>query len=146
MQKMSADFSAEKIIQPGRKMISLRAVPPSGRIGDGQEIKNIEANIVLQGGTLKDALAQKNLTEEMLRDQIKIQKKVEKLIADKIQVTQEEIDKFISDSKISVPKEKSAEIKKQAGDQLRNQKINQEAQKLISMLKSQAKITYYINL
>ncbi len=146
LEKQSGKSTLDSLIT--EKLIENEAAKKGIVVSDdevNQEIKNIEANIVAQGGTFKDALAQKGLTEEVLRSQIKIQKKVEKLLANKIQVTEEEINKFISDSKISVPKEKSAEIKKQAEDQLRNQKLGQEAQQWITMLKAQAKITYYIN-
>lgn len=107
--------------------------------------KAIEANIAQQGGTLKDALLQKGLTEEDLKKQIKIQKKVEKLLADKIGVTQDEVTKFMTDNKVVPPKGKEAETKTQVEAQLRNQKLGQEAQKWIAALKSQAKITHYVD-
>src|SRR3989344_7105617 len=74
-----------------------------------QEIKKIEAQVTSQGGTLKDALAQQNMTEEKLREQITIQKKLEKLLGDKIAVSDAEIDAYVSENKVSPPKDVKTE-------------------------------------
>ena len=131
----------EKLI--GHEAAKKGVVVSNDEVAAGE--KAIEANIVQQGGTLKEALAQKSLTEDDLKRQIKIQKEVEKLLADKIQVTQDEVTKFITDSKVPVPQGKEAEIHAQVDAQLRNQKLGIEAQKWIAGLKSAAKITHYVN-
>ena len=111
-----------------------------------QEIKKIEAQVTSQGGTLKDALAQQNMTEEKLREQITIQKKLEKLLADKVAVSDTEIDAYIKENKTTPPKDvKVEDFKKQIGDQLKQQKFQQVAQKWVSDLKTNAKINYYVN-
>jgi len=91
-----------------------------------QEIKKIEAQVTSQGGTLKDALAQQNMTEEKLREQITIQKKLEKVLADKVAVSDTEIDAYIKENKTTPPKDvKVEDFKKQIGDQLKQQKFQQ---------------------
>ncbi|OGI97565.1 hypothetical protein A3A11_01910 [Candidatus Nomurabacteria bacterium RIFCSPLOWO2_01_FULL_43_15] len=111
-----------------------------------QEIKKIEAQVTSQGGTLKDALAQQNMTEEKLREQITIQKKLEKVLADKVAVSDTEIDAYIKENKTTPPKDvKVEDFKKQIGDQLKQQKFQQVAQKWVSDLKTNAKINYYVN-
>jgi len=110
-----------------------------------KEIKNIEALITKQGSTLQNVLIQKGLTEETLRTQLRTQKKIEKLLADKIQVTDTEVSRYVLDNKIPLPKGKEAEIKKQVADQLHNKKLNQEAQQWLAGLRVQAKIKYYVN-
>lgn len=111
-----------------------------------EQIKKIEAQVLGQGGTLKDALAQQNMTEEKLREQITIQKKLEKLLADKVAVSDAEIDTYIKESKASPPKDvKIEDFRKQLGDQLKQQKFQKEAQKWVSDLKTNAKIQYYVN-
>ena len=111
-----------------------------------QEIKKIEAQVTGQGGTLKDALAQQNMTEEKLREQITIQKKLEKVLADKVAVSDTEIDAYIKENKTTPPKDvKVEDFKKQIGDQLKQQKFQQVAQKWVSDLKTNAKINYYVN-
>jgi len=110
------------------------------------EIDKIEAQVTAQGGTLEMALAQQGMTEEKLREQITIQKKLEKLLADKVAVTEAEIDTYIKDSKATPPKDvKMEDFRKQIGEQLKGQKFQQEAQKWVSDLTTSAKIKYYVN-
>ena len=111
-----------------------------------EEIKKIEAQVASQGGTLEMALTQQGMTEEKLREQITIQKKLEKLLADKVAITEAEIDTYIKDSKATPPKDaKMEDFRKQISDQLKQQKFQQEAQKWVSDLTASAKIKYYVN-
>lgn len=111
-----------------------------------EQIKQIEAQVTSQGGTLKDALAQQNMTEEKLREQVTVQKKLEKLLADKVAVSDTEIDAYIKESKASPPKDvKIEDFRKQLSDQLKQQKFQEEAQKWVTDLKTNAKIKYYVN-
>ncbi len=111
-----------------------------------EEIKKIEAQVASQGGTLEAALAQQGMTEEKLREQITIQKKLEKLLANKVAVTNAEVDTYIKDSKATPPKDvKMEDFRKQISEQLKQQKFQQEAQKWISDLTASAKIKYYVN-
>lgn len=110
------------------------------------EIEKIKTQVASQGGTLEMALAKQGMTEEKLREQITIQKKLEKLLADKVVVTETEIDTYIKDSKATPPKDvKMEDFRKQVGDQLKQQKFQQEAQKWVSDLTASAKIKYYVN-
>lgn len=113
----------------------------------GEEIKKIEAQVASQGGgTLKDALATQGMTEEKLREQITIQKKLEKLLAAAITVSSAEIDAYIKDNKVVSPKGvKTEDFRKELSDQLKQQKFQQEAQKWVSGLTAGAKIKYYVN-
>lgn len=108
------------------------------------EIKKIDTQLSSQGQNLKDALARQGMTEEKLREQITIQKKLETLLADKATVTAAEIDAFIKTSKATPPKDvKMEDFKKQIGERLKQQKLQQEAQKWVSELTKNAKIKYY---
>lgn len=111
-----------------------------------EEIKKIEVQVTGRGGTLEMALTQQGMTEEKLREQITIQKKLEKLLADKVAVTEAEIDTYIKDSKATPPKDmKMEDFRKQNSDRLKQQKFQQEAQKWVSDLTASAKIKYYVN-
>jgi len=110
------------------------------------EIEKIKAQVTAQGGTLEMALAQQGMTEEKLREQITVQKKLEKLLADKVAVTEAEIDTYIKDSKATTPKDmKIEDFRKQISEQLKGQKFQQEAQKWVADLTAKAKIKYYVN-
>lgn len=110
-----------------------------------QEIKIVENGILAQGSTLDMALLQQGLTMDSLRDRIRTQKMVEKLLADKITISEAEVNAYITTNKISLPKGGETEAKTQIADQLRGEKLNQEAQSWLAGLKSSAKIKYYIN-
>ena len=109
------------------------------------EIKKIEDRILAQGGTLDAALASQGMTTDDLKKQIILQKEVEKLVADKINVTDEEVAQYIKDNKVSIPKGEEAAANDQIKNELRNQKLNKETDALIAALKSQAKIRYFVN-
>jgi len=109
------------------------------------DIVKIEAQVANRGGTLKDALVAQGMTEEQLREQITVQKKLEKLLADKIQVRDEEVNQYIKDNKITIQKGEEINTKNQIQEQLRGQKLNQEAQQWISTLRTEAKIKYYVD-
>lgn len=110
------------------------------------EIKKIEEQVATQGGTLDQALAQQGMTKEKLVEQITTQKKLERLLADKVAVTDAEIDAYIKDSKATLPKDmKMEDFRKKIGDQLKQQKFQTEAQKWVSDLTASAKIKYYVN-
>jgi len=109
------------------------------------EIKKIEDQIVAQGGTLDAALAAQGMSMENLKKQIILQKEVEKLVVDKINVTDEEVAQYIKDNAISIPEGQEATTTAQIKDGLRNQKLSTEGNALIATLKSQAKIRYFVN-
>ena len=109
------------------------------------EIKKIEDQIVAQGATLDAALAAQRMSMEDLKKQIIFQMEVEKLVADKINVTDEEVAQYIKDNAISIPEGQEATTTAQIKDELRNQKLSTEGKALIATLKSQAKIRYFVN-
>ncbi len=111
-----------------------------------EEIKKIEEQVASQGGTLDQALTMQGMTKEKLVEQITIQKKLEKLLTDKVAVTEAEVDTYIKASKATPPKEvKMEDFRKQISDQLKQQKFQGEAQKWVADLTASAKIKYYVN-
>lgn len=109
------------------------------------KIKEIEAGVATQGGTLEDALASQGMTMEQLREQIETQLKLENLLATKVQVSPEEVDVYITENKITPPKDVSLdEVKAQVGEQLKQEKFQTEAQKWVAAITEKANIKYYI--
>lgn len=109
------------------------------------EIAKIEEQIKTQGGTLDAVLTQQGMTRKDMAEQISLQKKLEKLIADKIQVSDEEAAKLLADSKVAVPKGEEEKYKAQAKEQIRGQKLNDAAGAFIESLRTQASIKYFVN-
>lgn len=108
-----------------------------------QEIKNIEEQVSVQGQTLDALLTEQGMTRADLIKQITTQKKIEKILADKILVTDEEVDKYINDNKIKIPKGQELELKSQIGNQLKQGKFQQEVTSWVDGLRSQAEIKFY---
>ena len=108
-------------------------------------IKNIEEQVIAQGATLDAALSAQGMSMEDLKKQIIFQKEVEKLVADKINVTNEELAQYIKDNAISIPEGQEAAAAAQIKDELINQKLSTESNALIATLRSQAKIRYFVN-
>jgi len=109
------------------------------------QIKAIENQVATQGNTLDAALAEAGMSMDDLKKQIIFQKEIEKLLADKINVTDEEVRQYIEDNKIPIPQGQEATIADQIKNEIRNQKLNTEVQALIANLKSKAKIQRFVN-
>jgi hypothetical protein len=68
------------------------------------------------------------------------------LLADKVIVSEAEIEAYIKDSKATLPKDvKMEDFRKQISEQLKGQKFQSEAQQWVSDLTTNAKIKYYVN-
>jgi len=108
------------------------------------EIKKIEAQVSAQGGTLDEALAQQGMTMEILQDQIESQLKLEKALADKITVTDEEITAFMKENDVVPPAGTDvAAVKAQIADKLKQEKLQTEAPAWIKEVTDKASVKYY---
>jgi hypothetical protein len=85
------------------------------------------------------ALKQNNTSEEELKDQLSIQILVEKLLKDKIKITDGEVSKYKKENKEFVGEMSTAEIK----DTLKSQKLNEAFNPWFEELKKKANITTY---
>lgn len=110
-----------------------------------QEIKQLEENFAKQGQDLNQLLDLQGMTRDRLREQIKIQKIVEKIAGKDVNITDQEVDDYIEENKDSIPKDLDIEeIKENIKEQLRQQKINQKIQLWIESLHDKAKINYFL--
>ncbi len=108
------------------------------------EVKKIEDSVTKQGGTLKEALDQQGMTEEDLREQLLLQKKLEKLLGDRIEVTDDEVTRYMAQGDGLAPSGISdADFRDQIREQLKGQKFNEEVGKWIAAAKAKASIRYY---
>ncbi len=108
------------------------------------EIKKIKDQIIAQGGDINALLAEQGMSMDDLEKQIMLQKQVEKLVGDKISVTDEEINEYIKDNSVSIPSGQETTMRDQIKSELAGQKINTAAQTLITELKAKAKIKYFV--
>jgi len=109
------------------------------------ELKTIEDQVKAQGATLDQVLTEQGVTLEYLRNQIAVQKELEGLLADQIQVSDDDVAKYITDNKVTIPKGEEAASKEQIKNQLKQQKLSDAAGTLLESLRSKSKINYFIN-
>lgn len=124
----------ELILQEGRKT--------NVTIADAEvdtEIKNISTNIEAQGTTIEQALAGQNMTLDDLKEQIVIQKTLEKLIADKAEVSDEELTQAVA-SLVEGGQEDTPELREQIKAELVSAKQSQEIQALLTALRESANV------
>lgn len=147
LEKNSGQQALDIIIT--KKLIETEAVKAGVSISKEEleaEIKTIEDQVSTQGGTLEMALAQQGITGEQFREQLELQKKLEKILADTVQVTDEEVNQYLAQSQAPIPAgTDESEFKNQIREQLKNQKFNVEADKWITGIKGNAEIRYYVD-
>ena len=109
------------------------------------EVDNIRKQLQASGQTLDSALKAEGATMEQFRKQIMLQKTLENILADKIQVTQAEVDKFIEDNKSAIPEGMAKEeVEKIAQQNVRSQKLSTEFKNWLDMVKTKSSINYLV--
>lgn len=109
------------------------------------EIKKLEEQVASQGGTLEEALTAQGMSMEILRTQIKTQKGLEQLLADKVMVSDAELATAMESAKGSAPDGMTdEELKTAIVEQLKQQKFQGEAQKWVAELTTNADIKYFV--
>ncbi len=109
------------------------------------EIQSIESQMVANGSTLEDQLQQQGITEKDMRNQLIEHLTLEKLLGEKADVSEEEIDAYITDNKIAIPKEEEREARKKIKEQIREEKVDRLAGTFLAELKAKASIRYYVD-
>jgi parvulin-like peptidyl-prolyl isomerase len=108
-----------------------------------KKLKDVEEN--LGETTLEEILEAQNMTMEDVIDQISLQLRVEKFLADSVEVTPEEITEFIDQYSNQFGEETSAEEREaQAIDYLVDQKMQTEINTWIGELRETATISTYL--
>ena len=109
-------------------------------------LKQIEDSLKSQGQDLNTALAAQGMTTQDLMTQLKLRSLVEKLLADKIKVTDTEISDYITKNKDTLPTNMTeAELRKNVEEQLKQQKLGSASQTWLDQLNKDAKINYFVN-
>jgi foldase protein PrsA len=110
-----------------------------------EDLKKIEASVTAQGQVLEDLLKAQGLSLQDLKNQIKLNKLLDKLVGQDVEVSDEEIQKYISENKDFLPEEQSAEeLNSSIKEQLRQQKLNEKLQDWLKSLKDGAKIVSWL--
>lgn len=110
------------------------------------DLAEIEKNMKAQNTDMATQLESQHLTVDEFKALLMTNKLLEKLIADKAGVTEEEITKYIEENKDVFPPEAKEEDKRaQVKEFLQNQKVETESQKLFAELRAKAKLNLWVS-
>ncbi len=110
------------------------------------EYDELAANFEEQGTSIHQLLELQGMTEDELKSELKTQLLIEKLLADQVVVSDEEVDEYINKNKDLFQKDEdteSTEFREKVRDQLRNQKYSQVVPNWLQDLENQAMINYF---
>ena len=109
------------------------------------ELKKIDDTLKKQGTTLDDALTLQGQKKDDLKRNLSVKLIIEKLLNDKISISDEEVRKEYDANKSSYPKDsKFDDLKEEIRENLKSQKLSQEYQKWITDIKAKAKLLYLL--
>lgn len=129
------------ILQEARKR---KVVVPQTEIDS--ELKKIETNLKSQGTTLDQALQLQGMTKTQLNDEIKIQLSIQKMVEGNIRISDKEIGEFITENKENFPEGSTeAQMKDQAKESLKQQKLQEKTQTFLAELQKKAKILNFVS-
>lgn len=109
------------------------------------QIASIEANLTKSGQKIEDVLKTEHMTMKDLINNLTLNTLIEKMLAGKFVVTDEEVQKYIDDNKKQLPETIDEQTKSVIKDQLLQQKKASEYQKWVDELKAASKIIKIVN-
>jgi len=108
-----------------------------------EEMAEIEKSLP-EGMNLDQALQMQGMSRENLEEQMRLQLAIEEILAPKIQITDEELKEYIEENKDYFSATQEAQIKQEAQESLRQQKLNQNFQTWLQELTEKAKINRWL--
>lgn len=110
-----------------------------------QAVKQLEDNLAGQGQNLDQQLIAQGMTRDELKEQVRLQKIVEKIVGKDIEVTDKEVNEYLEKNKSFLQKDvKLEEASASAREQLRQQKISEKIDAWIESLRTSAQINYFV--
>jgi parvulin-like peptidyl-prolyl isomerase len=110
-----------------------------------KKLSELDTQFKAQGQTLDKVLEQQGLNRNEIKDQLKVQIMLEKLLGDKITVTEKDVDAAYEEQKEIFKDEKDVnKVRTTIRETLKSQKLSTEAQALLAELKKNAKIKQFV--
>ncbi len=109
------------------------------------EIKKIEDQLAQHGGTLEETLEMEQITREELDDQIVLQLKAKQILGDKMRVSEEEIDQYLSDTGQTLEEGTEQEQRRIIKDSLEQDKFSREITAWIDETRNKASIKEFVS-
>lgn len=112
-----------------------------------QKIEGIKEELKKQNADLDNLLQTQGTSQKELKEQIKLQLIIEKILGKDISVSEQEIGDYYEKNKSYFPKDSTLEsLKKDLEKDLLSQKIGEKLQPWLDELKKKAKIYYFLKL
>ncbi len=109
------------------------------------EIAKLEKTFKGRGQDLDSALATQGMSRSDLNEQMKLQKLVEKMVSKEVEVTDEEVTKYMETNKAFLPKDaKPDQLKADIKAQLLQQKQTAKIQEWVTALKDKATVQHWL--
>lgn len=108
------------------------------------ETKKVEDTLKAQGQKLDTVLELQGMSRTTFREQMRLQKIIEKLLGKSVTVSDEEVNKYIEENKLVLdggPTDK--QVKDNVRETLKQQKLNDKFQSWLTDLRKKAKIDYW---
>lgn len=110
------------------------------------EVNKTNENLAKNGQNLEQALAAQGMTINDFKEQVRIQKMVEKLFEKDIQVSDKEIQDYIDQNKDALANAGTGDqLKATVKQQLQQQKLSEKFQAWITDAQKSAKINYFVS-
>lgn len=138
LEDQNAQAALDNLID--KKLIRMEADIQNVSVSDAEveeEIKTIEEGIVAQGYTLEQVLGFQGLTRETLKEQVRLQLMLERLLPQDVEVTEAEVDAALANI-VTEELEETPELREQVREELRQSKISQSAQIYITSLRERS--------
>ncbi len=108
-------------------------------------ISSYKDQLTSQGTTLDDLLKQQNVTTAQFNDDVLLELQLEKLLGNKIAVTDDEVNQYITANKVTIQAGQDAQVKAQIREQLKQSKVNSAAPTYLADLRTKANIKIFVN-
>ena len=132
-----------------KKIILKRALERGVSISSeevAKEITTLEDRMTEQGTTLEAALAEQGMTLDQFKEQIILQKALEKILEDKVAVSDEEVTQYLAQTKATKPAAMSEEdFNAKVREQIKSQKFGTEVETWLTEQKQKANIQYFVD-
>ena len=110
------------------------------------KIDEVKSSLEKQGTNLENVLTYQNQSMEDFKDSIKMRLIIERLLSDKVNVSDEEVKEYYDKNKNMFDKTKTfEELKDDIKEQVYQGKLSQEYKRWIQDIRSSAKINYFVN-
>ena len=145
LEKRSGKQALESLIT--QRLVDAELTKKNVTVSDGEvqeQIGKIEQQITQQGNTLQVILDQQGMTRDELVEQIRDQKRVEKLFVEEQKVSDQDVEKYMKDNGITVPEGKDPkEFATGLKEQVKQQKLETAINTWITNLRQAATIRYF---